>query len=194
MKKGRLEAFSDGVLAIIITIMVLSMKVPKGAGFADLKEVLPAFISYSLSFTFVGIYWNNHHHFFQALEKVNGKILWANLILLFFLSLLPFTTEWMGANLLQKTPIILYGINHLCCAIAYTIMEKIAITQAGKDSTLAKALENKMKEYASAALFILAIFLAFYIPQLSLVCYSIVAFIWLIPDKRIEIQLNKNSG
>lgn len=190
MKTGRLEAFSDGVLAIIITIMVLGMKVPKGAGFADLKEVLSAFISYALSFTFVGIYWNNHHHLFQAIEKVNGKILWANLSLLFFLSLLPFTTEWMGVNFLKKIPIILYGLNHLCCAIAYTVMEKIAISQAGKESNLGKALENKTKEYASSALFIIAIIAASYFPLLSLICYTIVACIWLIPDKRIEKALN----
>ncbi|HRB31121.1 MAG TPA: TMEM175 family protein [Ferruginibacter sp.] len=190
MKSNRLEAFSDGVLAIIITIMVLGMKVPKGANFASLKEVLPSFISYLLSYAYVGIYWNNHHHLFQAIEKVNGKILWANLLLLFCLSLLPFTTEWMGTNPGEKTPVFIYGINLLLCAITYTILEKIAIKHEGKDSIIGKALENKTKEYASTALYIFAIVFSLYSPLLGFIGYSIVALIWIIPDRRIEKQLN----
>ena len=175
MKSNRLEAFSDGVLAIIITIMVLGMKVPKGANFASLKEVLPSFISYLLSYAYVGIYWNNHHHLFQAIEKVNGKILWANLLLLFCLSLLP---------------VFIYCINLLLCAITYTILEKIAIKHEGKDSIIGKALENKTKEYASTALYIFAIVFSLYSPLLGFIGYSIVALIWIIPDRRIEKQLN----
>ena len=138
------------------------MKVPKGANFASLKEVLPSFISYLLSYAYVGIYWNNHHHLFQAIEKVNGKILWANLLLLFCLSLLPFTTEWMGTNTGEKIPVFLYGINLLLCAITYTILEKIAIKHEGKDSIIGMALENKTKEYASSAIYIFAIILSLY--------------------------------
>jgi uncharacterized membrane protein len=133
MKTGRLEAFSDGVLAIVITIMVLEMKAPaNGSDFASLKPLIPKFLSYILSFIYVGIYWNNHHHLFQAIEKVNGKVLWANLFLLFALSLIPFTTAWMGENQFDKNPVALYGINLLLCAFAYIVLERVAIKFEGR--------------------------------------------------------------
>jgi len=189
MKTGRLEAFSDGVLAIIITIMVLEMKVPAGSCFTTLKPLIPKFLSYVLSFIYVGIYWNNHHHLFQAIEKVNGKVLWANLSLLFSLSLIPFTTAWMGQNHFEKNPVALYGINLLLCVFSYIILEKAAIKNEGKQSTIGMALEDKKKEIASLLLYLIGTIVSFSIPEISMACYAFVAILWLIPDKRIEQQL-----
>jgi uncharacterized membrane protein len=162
MKTGRLEAFSDGVLAIIITIMVLEMKVPEGSDFSTLKPLIPKFLSYLLSFIYVGIYWNNHHHMFQVIEKVNGKVLWANSALLFSLSLIPFTTAWMGQNHFEKNPVALYGFNLLLCAFTYIILEKAAIKHEGKQSIIGVALDDKKRKsllcyYISQALYVLFI-------------------------------------
>lgn len=190
MKTGRLEAFSDGVIAIIITVMVLNMKAPIGATFSALKVVLPNFISYIISFIYVGIYWNNHHHLFQAIEHVNGKVLWLNLILLFCLSLLPFSTSWMGDNHFQSIPVLLYGINLLLCAISFILLAKSAAKHEGEDSVIGKALKSKIKENISLLLYLFAIAIAIYFPIISLISYTIVAIIWLIPDTRIERQLH----
>lgn len=190
MTKGRLEAFSDGVLAIIITIMVLELKVPEGSGFEVLKPLIPKFISYILSFIYVGIYWNNHHHLFQIVGKINGKIMWANLFLLFCLSLIPFTTAWMGENHFDKNPVALYGINLILCAIAFAIIEKPLINSEGTSSKLATVIKNQTKERLSIALYALGIILSFFYPIVSMICYAIVAMIWLIPDKRIEKNMN----
>jgi uncharacterized membrane protein len=189
MNSGRLEAFSDGVLAIIITIMVLELKVPEGSSFEDLKPLIPKFLSYVLSFIYVGIYWNNHHHMFQATEKVNGKILWSNLSLLFTLSLIPFTTAWMGENHFETNPVALYGINLFCCAVTYAVLERYCIKIQGTESALHLALRNKTKEILSPVLYILGIISAFFYPFAGMVFYTIVAVIWLIPDTRIEKQL-----
>lgn len=189
MTTGRLEAFSDGVMAIIITIMVLELKVPEGANFENLKPLIPKFISYLLSFAYVGIYWNNHHHLFQAVKKVDGKILWANLLLLLFLSVIPFTTGWMGENQFEKNPTALYGLNLLFCAFAFTLLEKFAIKLDGKNSDIGKALENRKKEMLSVFFYAAGIAVSFFMPLLSLGCYALVAILWLIPDTRIERQL-----
>lgn len=190
MKTGRLEAFSDGVIAIIITVMVLNMKAPIGATFSALKVVLPNFISYIISFIYVGIYWNNHHHLFQAIEHVNGKVLWLNLILLFCLSLLPFSTSWMGDNHFQSIPVLLYGINLLLCAISFILLAKSAAKHEGENSVIGKALKSKNKENISLLLYLFAIAIATYFPIIGLISYTIVAIIWLIPDTRIERQLH----
>ncbi|MBS1490068.1 MAG: DUF1211 domain-containing protein [Bacteroidetes bacterium] len=189
MKTSRLEAFSDGVFAIIITIMVLELKVPEGADFSALKPLTSKFLSYVLSFIYLGIYWNNHHHLFQAIKKVNGKVLWANLALLFVLSLIPFTTAWMGENHFEKNPVALYGINLMLCALTYTILEKAAIRHEGKESAIGVAIKNNFKEYVSLATYVLSTLLAFFVPALSIAGYALVAVIWLIPDTRIESQL-----
>ncbi|MBS1763466.1 MAG: DUF1211 domain-containing protein [Bacteroidetes bacterium] len=191
MKIGRLEAFSDGVIAIIITIMVLELKVPEGSDFESLKPLLPKFISYILSFLYVAIYWNNHHHLCQAIEKVNGKILWANMGLLFAMSMVPLTTAWMGENHFDKNPTMLYGVNLLLCAIAFFILEYTAISHEGKTSKIGQALSNTTKENLSWILYVVGIVLTFYLPKISLVCYFVVAIIWLVPDKRIEKQLGQ---
>ncbi|MBS1485987.1 MAG: DUF1211 domain-containing protein [Bacteroidetes bacterium] len=189
MKTGRLEAFSDGVLAIVITIMVLEFRVPEGSDFATLKPLIPKVVSYILSFIYVGIYWNNHHHLFHAIEKVNGKVMWANLVLLFALSLIPFTTAWMGENHFDKNPVALYGLNLLLCATAFTILEKAAIRHEGKESTVGIALKSKIKEYASVVIYLIGLVFSFWLPAISLACYVVVAIIWLIPDRRIEKQM-----
>jgi len=186
MGKGRLEAFSDGVFAIIITIMVLEIKAPETGSFRALLSQLPTFISYVLSFIYVGIYWNNHHHMFQLTEHVNGRILWANLHLLFWLTLVPFSTAWMGNTHFAHAPMAVYGLNLFITAIAYVILQKSILKENGTDSRMAKALGNKWKENLSPVLYIMGIALAFFNPYLSGAFYVIVAFIWLIPDKRIE--------
>ncbi|HET8574480.1 MAG TPA: TMEM175 family protein [Edaphocola sp.] len=186
MEKGRLEAFSDGVFAIIITIMVLEIKAPETASFAALLSQLPTFISYILSFIYVGIYWNNHHHMFQLTERVNGSILWANLHLLFWLTLVPFSTAWMGNTHFAHAPLAVYGVNLLIAAIAYVILQKAILKENGIDSRLAKALGNKWKENLSPVLYILGIAVSFFDPIISGTFYVMVALIWLIPDKRIE--------
>lgn len=190
MGKGRLEAFSDGVIAIIITIMVLEMKVPHGADLAALRPLIPVFMSYVLSFIYLGIYWNNHHHLLQAVRHVNGRILWANLHLLFWLSLFPFATGWMGENHFGATPAALYGVVLLFAAIAYFILTRVLISYHGKDSTLAIALGRDFKGRASAIIYALAIPLAFVNSWFACGLYTLVAAMWLIPDRRIENTLS----
>jgi uncharacterized membrane protein len=190
MTKNRLEAFSDGVLAIIITIMVLEMHAPHTADLASLRPLVPVFISYALSFTFVGIYWNNHHHMIQAAERVNGSILWANLHLLFWLSLIPFTTAWMGLNEFASAPVALYGVVLLLSGSAYFILARLLAAHHGKDSTLAKALGSDRKGKVSIALYAVAIPLAFFSPKLAYSLYALVAVIWLYPDSRFENALS----
>ena len=191
MTKSRLEAFSDGVLAIIITIMVLEMKTPHGTDFAALKPVLPVFLSYLLSFVFVGIYWNNHHHMLHLTHKVNGRILWKNLNLLFWLSLVPFVTGWVGESQLSPVPIALYGFVLFMAAIAYLILEVELIKSEGKESLLATSIGNETKGKISIALYILGIGISFVNPIISISCYTLVAIIWFIPDKRIEKSLRE---
>jgi uncharacterized membrane protein len=184
--KGRLEAFSDGVLAIIITIMVLELKVPHGETFETLLPLIPVFLSYVLSFIYIGIYWNNHHHMLHATKGVTGSILWANLHLLFWLSLVPFATGWMGENHFTSAPTAIYGIVMLSCAIAYKILQNIIISEEGADSTLSKAVGSDWKGYLSPVLYVLAIIIAWWAPLISTVLYVSVAVIWFVPDKRIE--------
>ena len=185
MGKGRLEAFSDGVIAIIITIMVLELKVPHGAELENLKELGPVFLSYVLSFTYVGIYWNNHHHFFHVVKKVNGSILWANMFLLFWLSLMPFTTGWMGENHFATWPVVIYGLNLLMCAIAYTFMS-IAVVRSPGNEEVGKAMGSDKKGKLSLAFYILGIPLAFFYPWASGLLFVLVAMMWFIPDRRME--------
>ncbi|MDC7999685.1 TMEM175 family protein [Aequorivita todarodis] len=187
MNSSRLEAFSDGVLAIIITIMVLELKVPHGTELSDLVPVLPVFLSYVLSFIYVGIYWNNHHHMMHAVEKVSGEILWANLHLLFWLSLIPFVTGWVGENHFAELPMAMYGGVLLMAAIAYFILQNRILAVQGKDSLLAKALGKDLKGKASPIIYIIAIIGSFLNPWIAGILYILVAFMWLIPDKRIEI-------
>ena len=189
MRKGRMEAFSDGVIAIIITIMVLEMKVPQGSNLNDLKPVLPVFLSYVLSFVNVGLYWNNHHHMLAAAEHVNGKVLWANTHLLFWLSLIPFTTAWMGENHFATWPIILYGVVLLMAGTAYYILSQLLIQLHGKDSTIARAVGKDKKGVLSLVIYICAIVVALFNPVISFIMYISVAGIWWIPDKRIERKI-----
>lgn len=189
MGKGRLEAFSDGVIAIIITIMVLEMKVPHGAALVALRPLLPIFLSYVLSFIYVGIYWNNHHHLLQAVRQVNGRTLWANLHLLFWLSLFPFATAWMGENHFATVPVALYGLVLLLAALAYFILTRTLISEHGQDSALAMALGRDFKGKVSVGIYAVAIPLAFVKPWLACALYVLVAVIWLIPDRRIEKKL-----
>ncbi len=184
----RLEAFSDGVIAIIITIMVLELKVPHGADFNALKPLLPVFLSYVLSFIYIGIYWNNHHHMLMATDKINGKILWANLHLLFWLSLVPFTTGWMGENHFESLPVALYGVNLLCAAAAYSILQKVIMIK-NSESVISRALAHDFKGPLSLVLYMLGIGSAFYVSWLPEVFYVVVALIWLVPDSRIEREL-----
>ncbi len=194
MKKNRLEAFSDGVIAIIITIMVLELKAPAQAqGLADLKELLPVFLSYVLSFIYVGIYWNNHHHMFHSTKKVTGGILWANLHLLFWLSLFPFTTAWVGANHLAPTPAAVYGFVLLMAAIAYYILQRTIIASQGANSLLAAAIGKDWKGKLSPVLYLAAIPLAFVSVWISDALFIFVAFLWLVPDRRIERVLAKRE-
>ncbi len=186
MDKGRLEAFSDGVIAIIITIMVLELRVPQSGDLAALRPLIPVLISYVLSFVFVVIYWNNHHHLLQAAQHVNGPILWANLHLLFWLSLIPFSTGWMGENQFPPSPVALYGVVLLGAGIAYNILEYLLVALHGKDSTLARALGSDFKGKISVGFYIAAILLAFVNSWLAYGLYVIVAIMWLIPDRRIE--------
>lgn len=186
MHKGRLEAFSDGVIAIIITIMVLEIKVPHGVDLAALKPLIPVFLSYVLSFIYLGIYWNNHHHLFQAVKHVDGRILWANAHLLFWLSLIPFVTAWMGENHFATIPSVLYGVVLLMAAIAYFILVKALLYRHGKDSVLATAIGNDNKGKISIVIYVLAMLLGFINPLYACTLYAVVAVIWLIPDRRIE--------
>ena len=193
MEKNRLEAFSDGVLAIIITIMVLELKVPHGVDFAALKPVLPVFLSYVLSFIYVGIYWNNHHHMFQATKHVSGGILWANLHLLFWLSLFPFSTAWMGENHLAPMPTAAYGFVLLMAAIAYYVLQHAIIGDQGRHSLLASAIGRDWKGKLSPVLYLAAIPLAFVSPWIASGLYTFVALLWLVPDRRIERVLEKRG-
>lgn len=189
MKKGRLEAFSDGVIAIIITIMVLELKVPEGVHGADLnslRPLLPTILSYVLSFIYVGIYWNNHHHMLYLVDTITGGALWANLNLLFWLSLMPFATAWMGQNHFTLWPVILYGTDLMMCAIAYTILAWVLASHTGKNSALAEAFGHDWKGKASLGIYIVAIPSAFIDPRISLALYIIVGIIWFIPDPRVE--------
>lgn len=190
MVKGRLEAFSDGVIAIIITIMVLELKVPHGAEMAALRPLIATFLSYVLSFVNVGIYWNNHHHLLQAVQQVNGRTLWANLHLLFWLSLFPFGTAWMGENHFASLPVAFYGVILLLAAIAYYILARTLVAYHGQESALATALGRDDKGKVSVAMYAVAIPLAFVQPWLACALYVLVAVIWLIPDRRIEKTLH----
>jgi uncharacterized membrane protein len=189
MGKGRLEAFSDGVIAVIITIMVLEMKPPHGVELSALIPVLPVFVSYVLSFIYVGIYWNNHHHLMHAVHKVDGRVMWANLHLLFWLSLFPFMTGWMGENHFDTVPVALYGAVLFMAAIAYTILVQVLIAVHGRDSTLGAAIGSDAKGYVSLVIYLAGIAVAFVNGYAGFALYSLVAAIWLIPDRRIERQL-----
>ena len=193
MDKNRLEAFSDAVLAIIITIMVLELKVPHGSDFAALRPIVPVFLSYVLSFIYLGIYWNNHHHLLQATKHVTGGILWANLHVLFWLSLTPFVTAWMGENHFAPWPVALYGVVLLFSAIAYFLLTKILIAHHGKDSTLAASIGNDRKGRLSLVIYVAAVALSFVKPWIACGCYVLVAVMWLLPDPRIEKTLTKES-
>jgi len=186
VEKNRLEAFSDGVLAIIITIMVLEMKVPHGSDWNVLKPVLPVFLSYVLSFIYLGIYWNNHHHLLKACRRVTGSIMWANLHLLFWLSLFPFVTGWMGENHFTSLPTAFYGAVLLLAAIAYYILQSLILAQQGHDSKLAAAFGKDWKGKLSPVLYGMAIVVSLFIPMLACCIYVLVALMWLIPDRRIE--------
>ena len=186
MGKSRLEAFSDGVLAIIITIMVLELKVPHGDRLADLAGLWPIFVSYVLSFIYVAIYWSNHHHLLHTVKRVTASVLWANLHLLFWLSLFPFTTGWVGENHFAALPMFVYGLNFLLAAIAYTILVRAIIAAEGSESVLARAVGADVKGYASLAIYAVGILLAFVYPWASFAAYIAVAAIWFIPDRRIE--------
>jgi uncharacterized membrane protein len=186
MTKGRLEAFSDGVFAVIITITVLDMRVPQGADLRALSSVLPVFLSYVLSFLYVGIYWNNHHHLLHAAEHVTGGILWANLVLLFCLSLVPFTTAWMGQNHYAPVPVAVYGVMLLSAGISYTILTKVLIARHGKDSLLATSIGSDWKGTVSVLAYVVAIPLSFVRAWVACALYVLVAVMWLVPDPRIE--------
>ena len=192
VNRNRLEAFSDGVLAIIITIMVLEMKVPRGTDLAALKPILPVFLSYVLSFIYVGIYWNNHHHMLHVTTRVSGGILWANLHLLFWLSLFPFATGWVGENHLASTPTAAYGVVLLMAAIAYFILQRAIIARQGPESVLAEAVGCDWKGKLSPVIYLVAIPLAFVSPWIASGLYVGVALLWLIPDRRIERVLAKH--
>ena len=194
MPKGRLEAFSDGVIAIIITIMVLEMKVPHGGSLEDLAPLLPVFLSYVLSFVYVGIYWNNHHHMLHACTTVTGAILWANLHLLFWLSLFPFTTGWMGENHFTALPTALYGVVLLMAAIAYYLLQQAIIRAQGQDSILKKAIGRDWKGKLSPVLYIVAIAATLRTSWIAQAVFVIAALIWLIPDRRIEKRLATVTG
>ncbi len=191
MEKNRLEAFSDGVIAILITIMVLELKVPHGADWAALRPMLPLFLSYLLSFVFLGIYWNNHHHMLQSADRVNGAILWANLHLLFWLSLVPFATNWLGESHPAPLPAALYGVILLCAGMAYTVLQQCIIRLHGPDSRLASAVGADWKGKLSLLCYALAIGLAFVRIEIAEALYVTVALMWLVPDRRIEQQFDR---
>ena len=193
MGKTRLEAFSDGVLAVIITIMVLEMKVPHGESLDALTPLMPVFLSYVLSFVYLGIYWNNHHHMLHATNRVTGSILWANLHLLFWLSLVPFATGWMGENHFAAAPSALYGVVLLMAAVAYWILQQLIIASQGSDSLLKRAVGGDWKGKVSPIFYVLAIPLAFWSQWISMTLYVLVALIWLVPDRRIERVLTSKE-
>ena len=191
MSKGRMEAFSDGVIAIIITIMVLELRTPHGVDLAALRPLIPVFLSYVLSFVFLGIYWSNHHHLLHAISHVDGRVLWANLHLLFWLSLIPFVTAWMGENHFAAWPVALYGVVLLLAAIAYFILTRTLIALHGRESVLATAVGRDRKGKVSIVIYLAAIPLAFVNSWISCALYVLVAIMWLIPDRRIEKTLHE---
>jgi uncharacterized membrane protein len=190
MSKGRMEAYSDAVIAIIMTIMVLELRPPEGTDWASLQPLVPVFLVYALSFLYLGIYWNNHHHLLQATSHITGGILWANLNLLFWLSLFPFATGWMGENHAATAPTIAYGIVLLLAGVAYYILQTVILKSEGPDSALAAALGRDLKGKSSPVIYVTAILLAFVNPFISLALYVVVAAMWLIPDRRIERLLS----
>lgn len=194
MGKARLEAFSDGVIAIIITIMVLDLKIPQGADFAAIGTILPVFLNYVLSFVYVGIYWNNHHHLLHTVQRVHGGILWANLHLLFWLSLFPFITGWMGQNYSSVVPTALYGCVLLLAAFAYLLLERVIIAAEGRNSLLARAVGGETKGILSVVLYVLGIGVTFYSRLAAQLFYVTVALIWLVPDRRIERAVSDLEG
>ena len=194
MSKQRLEAFTDGIIAIIITIMVLELQLPHGSDWTALRPLAPALLSYVLSFVFLGIYWNNHHHLFQAVRVVDGRILWANLHLLFWLSLVPFVTSWMGASALAAWPVAAYGAVLLLAAVAYYILARCLIGLHGEGSPLAIALGSDVKGRVSLLLYAVALPLAFVRPRVACAIYVLVAMIWLVPDRRIETVLAERGS
>lgn len=191
MKSGRLEAFSDGVLAIIITIMVLEMKAPEATTLEALMSIVPIFLSYLISFIYIGTYWNNHHHLLHITEQINGKVLWANLHLLFWLSLIPFATSWIGENHIEALPVAFYGVILLMSALAYTILQRQIIANHPEDFALRKVKKNHFKDYLSLLLYALGIGLSFWIPWLGILSYLSVLVIWFIPDRQIENALQQ---
>ena len=194
MEANRLEAFSDGVIAIIITVMVLEMKVPHGADLSALAPVLPVFLTYVLSYAYLGIYWNNHHHMLKLTETIDGSVLWANLHLLFWLSLLPFTTGWMGENHFERWPTVLYGVNLLCCAIAYYVLQTRIIRCQGPASGLAKAVGRDLKGKMSPVLYVAGIVAAWIAsPQIGVAFFVLVALMWLVPDRRLERMMPRQQ-
>jgi uncharacterized membrane protein len=194
MSKGRLEAFSDGVLAIIIMLMVLDLKAPKESELAALLPLAPAFLSYVLSFVFVGIYWNNHHHLFQVVRRVDGKVLWANLHLLFWLSLTPFVTAWMGGTGFGTGPVVCYGAVLLGAGFAYAILVRVLVAQHGTDSSLARAIGSDFKGNVSLLLYSTAIACAYVDPRIACGIYVLVAMLWLVPDPRVEKQVQTGAS
>jgi uncharacterized membrane protein len=191
MNKGRLEAFSDGVLAVIITIMVLEMKSPHGASLVALRPLIPVLLSYVLSFVYIGIYWNNHHHLLHATQRVNGATLWANLHLLFWLSLIPFTTAWMGENHFESWPVAVYGMVLLLAGVGYFVLTKVLINLHGRGSPLATSIGSDKKGQISIAIYAVAIPLAFARPWIAGAFYVIAAIMWLMPDPRIERRVSQ---
>ncbi len=194
MHKGRLEAFSDGVIAIITAIMVLEMKVPHGVGLSDLRPVLPALLSYILSYIYVGIYWNNHHHLFQAVERVDGRVLWSNLHLPFWLSLFPFVTAWIGENSSAVGPVAIYGAVLFMAGVAYFILVRLLQRLHDEHSALKQGIGNDRKGRLSIALYAAGIAIAFYRPHVAIGLYIFVAALWLIPDPRIEARISPGSA
>jgi uncharacterized membrane protein len=193
MNKGRLEAFSDGVIAILITIMVLELKIPHGADLEAIRPLFPVFVTYILSFIYLGIYWNNHHHLLQATKHINGAILWANLHLLFWLSLVPFVTNWMGENYHESLPTAIYGVVLFAAGAAYYILQTLIVREQGENSTIKTALGKDLKGKISPLIYIAAIILAFVNPYIADALYVLVALMWLIPDRRIESKINKDE-
>lgn len=186
MTKSRLEAFSDGVIAIVITIMVLELKKPESTSLEALQGLMPVFLSYIMSFTFVGIYWNNHHHLFQAVRQVRGGVLWANLHLLFWLSLIPWATAWMGETNFARVPVAIYGVVLICCALAYSVVVRTLLRHHDRDSELARAIGNDLKGKMSLLIYAVAVGLAWWQPAVACALYAVVSLMWLVPDKRIE--------
>ncbi len=193
MQKGRVEAFSDGVIAIIITIMVLEFKVPPEASFQGLLNLVPIFLSYVISFIYVGIYWNNHHHLFQSVKRIDGSVLWANLFLLFWLSLIPFASQWMGENNFKGVTVTLYGFVLFGCAVGYYILTNSLLNNHGSESVIHKAVGNKFKERMSLTLYISGLLISYWYPHVAFGIFSGVAIMWLFPDKRIEEKMTENS-